>query len=41
MGGYTVASPPEAFKDESDGSGSTDDAEDDDDGLSSDDETST
>ena len=44
MGGFTVASSPspEASKDESDdGFGSADDAEDDDDGLPSDDEMST
>ena len=41
MGGYTVASFPEASKDESDGSGSVDDVEDDDDGSLSDDEMST
>ena len=39
MGGYTVASSPKASEDESDdGSGSANDAEDDDDGLPSDDE---
>ena len=44
MGGFTVASSPspEASEDENDdGSGSVDDAEDDDDGLPSDDEMST
>ena len=42
MGGYTVASSPKASEDESDdGSGSADNAEDDDDGLPSDDEMST
>ena len=41
MGGYIVASSPEASKDENDGSGNADDAEDDDDGLPSDDEMST
>ena len=41
MGGYTVASSPEASEDESDGFGSADDAEDDDDGSLSDDEMST
>ena len=41
MGGYIVASSPEAFEDESDGSDSADDAEDDDDGSPSDDEMST
>ena len=41
MGGYTVASSPEASEDESDGSGSANDAEDDDDDLPSDDEMST
>ena len=42
MGGYTVASSPEASMDESDnGSDSTDDVEDDDDGSPSDDEMST
>ncbi|WP_411021299.1 hypothetical protein, partial [Salmonella sp. s29923] len=37
MGGYTVTSSPEAFEDESDGSGNADDTEDDDDGTPSDD----
>ena len=41
MGGYTVASSPEASVDESDGSDSADDAEDDDDGSPNDDEMST
>ena len=41
MGGYTVASSLEASEDESDGSGSANDAEDDDDGSPSDDEMST
>ena len=41
MGGYTMASSPEASKDESDDSGNANDAEDDDDGLPSDDEMST
>ena len=41
MGGYTVASSPKASKDESDGSGSVDDAVDDDAGSPSDDEMST
>ena len=41
MGGYTVASSPEASEDESDGFDSADDAEDDDDGSPSDDEMST
>ena len=36
-----MASSPEASEDESDGSGSADDAKDDDDGLPSDDEMST
>ena len=41
MGGYTMASSLEASKDESDGSGSANDAEDDDDGSPSNDEMST
>ena len=41
MGGYTVASSPEASEDESDGSGNADDTKDDDDGTPSDDEMST
>ena len=41
MGGYTVASSPEASKDKSDGFGSANDVEDDDDGSPSDDEMST
>ena len=41
MGGYKVASSPEASEDESDGSGSVDDVEDGDDGSPSDDEMST
>ena len=41
MGGYTVASSPEASKDKSDGFGSANDVEDDDDGSPSDDEIST
>ena len=41
MGGYTVASSPEASKDKNDGSGSANDVEDDDDGSPSDDEIST
>ena len=41
MGGYIVASSPEASADESDGSDSADDAEDDDDGSPNDDEMST
>ena len=41
MGGYIVASSPEASKDESDGFGSVVDAKDDGDGLPSDDEMST
>ena len=41
MGGYTVASSPEASEDESDGFDNADDAEDDDDGSPSDDEMST
>ena len=41
MGGYTVASSLEASEDESDGSGSANDAEVDDDGSPSDDEMST
>ena len=41
MDGYTVASSPEAFEDESDGSDNANDTEDDDDGSSSDDEMST
>ena len=41
MGGYIVASSPEASVDESDGSDSADDAEDDDDGSPNDDEMST
>ena len=41
MGGYTVASSPEASEDESDGFSSANNAEDDDDGLPSDDEMST
>ena len=41
MGGYIVASSPDASEDESDGSDSADDAEDDDDGSPSDDEMST
>ena len=40
MGGYTMASSPEASKDKSDGSGSADDVEDDDYALPSDDEMS-
>ena len=38
MSGYTMASSPEASKDESDGSDSADDAEDDNDGSLNDDE---
>ena len=38
MGGYTVASSPEAFEDKSDGFDSADDAKVDDDGLLSDDD---
>ena len=41
MGGYTMASSPKAFEDESDGSSNADDAEDNDDGSPSDDEMST
>ena len=41
MGGYTMASFLEASKDESDGFGSANDAEDDDDGSPSNDEMST
>ena len=41
MGGYIVASSPEASEDESDGSGNADETEDDDDDLPSDDEMST
>ena len=41
MGGYIMASSPEASEDKSDAYGSADDAEDDDDGLLSDDEMST
>ena len=41
MGGYTMASSPEASKDESDDSDNANDADDDDDGLPSDDEMST
>ena len=41
MGDYTVASSPEVYEDESDGSGSANDAKDDDDGSPSDDEKST
>ena len=41
MGDYTVASSLEAFEDESDGSGSADDAKDDDNGSPNDDEMST
>ena len=41
MGGYTVASSPQASEDESDGFDSADDAEDDDNGSPSDDEMST
>ena len=38
MSGYTMASSPEASKDESDGSDNADDAEDDNDGSRNDDE---
>ena len=41
MGGYIVASSPEASEDENDGFGSANNAEDDHDGSSSDDEMST
>ena len=40
MGGYTVASSPMAFEDESDGFDSADDVEDDDDGSPNNDEMS-
>ena len=41
MGGYIMASSPKASEDESNGSGSADNAEDDDDGSPSDDEMPT